>query len=149
LNLKLVKNLYRCFIENDASLIEINPLAVTHDKRILICDCKVNIDDNAAFRHEDLFSQEDKTQKDPKELEAEKFDLNYISLDGTIGCMVNGAGLAMATMDLIKHKGGSPANFLDVGGKASGESVIGAMKILNDDPHVEAILVNIFAGITR
>jgi len=130
----LAKNLYRAFMETDASLIEINPLAITHDKRLLICDCKVNIDDNSDFRHNEIFKLEDKSQKDPKELEAETYDLNYIALDGTIGCMVNGAGLAMATMDLIKNKGGSPANFLDVGGKASGETVIGAMKILNNDP---------------
>jgi succinyl-CoA synthetase beta subunit len=115
----------------------------------LICDCKVNIDENARFRHEKLFEMEDLTQIDQKEIEAAKYDLNYIRLDGNIGCMVNGAGLAMATMDLIKYKGGAPANFLDVGGKASGETVAGAMKILNDDPQVEAILVNIFAGITR
>jgi len=143
----MVKNLYKCFIESDASLVEINPLAVTNDGRLLICDCKVNIDDNAAFRHKDI--EEDITQKDAKEREAAKYDLNYIALDGNIGCMVNGAGLAMATMDLIKNKGGSPANFLDVGGTASGESVVGAMKILNNDPQVEAILVNIFAGIVR
>lgn len=146
---KMVMNLYKCFVETDATLIEVNPLAITHDRRLLICDCKVNVDENSYFRHTDLFAQEDKTQKDAKELEAEKYDLNYIALDGNIGCMVNGAGLAMATMDLIKYKGGAPANFLDVGGKASGETVAGAMKILNDDNQVEAILVNIFAGITR
>lgn len=146
---EMVANLYKAFMETDATLIEVNPLAVTHDRRLLICDCKVNIDENSFFRHKDLFDQEDKTQKDSKELEAEQYDLNYIALDGNIGCMVNGAGLAMATMDLIKEQGGLPANFLDVGGKASGETVAGAMKILNEDPQVEAILVNIFAGITR
>jgi len=144
---KLAKNLYKTFIDTDASLVEINPLAVTNDGRLLVCDCKVNIDDNAAFRHKEI--EEDITQKDAKEREAAKYDLNYIALDGNIGCMVNGAGLAMATMDLIKNKGGSPANFLDVGGTASDSSVVGAMKILNNDPQVEAILVNIFAGIVR
>jgi len=144
---KLAKNLYKTFIESDASLVEINPLAVTNDGRLLVCDCKVNIDDNAGFRHKEI--EEDITQKDAKEREAAKYDLNYIALDGNIGCMVNGAGLAMATMDLIKNKGGSPANFLDVGGTASDSSVVGAMKILNNDPQVEAILVNIFAGIVR
>jgi len=144
---KLVQNLYKAFMENDASLIEVNPLAVTNDGRLLICDCKVNVDDNAMFRQSEI--QDDLSQKDAKEVEAAKYDLNYIALDGNIGCMVNGAGLAMATMDLIKNKGGEPANFLDVGGTASGESVVGAMKILNNDPQVEAILVNIFAGIVR
>eukprot|EP01015_Nassula_variabilis_P013434 TRINITY_DN2105_c0_g1_i4.p1 TRINITY_DN2105_c0_g1~~TRINITY_DN2105_c0_g1_i4.p1 ORF type:complete len:291 (+),score=64.53 TRINITY_DN2105_c0_g1_i4:67-939(+) len=146
---KLVEGTYKCFIDNDATLVEINPLALTPDKRLLVCDTKINVDDNAKLRRPRIAALEDDSQKDPKEIEAGKVDLNYIALDGNIGCMVNGAGLAMATMDLIKLKGGNPANFLDVGGGAGDDQVFTAMKILNEDPHVEAILVNIFTGITR
>jgi len=146
---ELIKNLYTCFIKSDASLVEINPLAVTNDGRLLICDCKVNVDDNAKFRQGNLFALDDLSQKDPREIEADKYNLNYIALDGNIGCMVNGAGLAMATMDVIKLKGGMPANFLDVGGGADEDQVTEAMKILNSDKNVQAILVNIFGGIAR
>lgn len=117
--------------------------------KIKICDSKINIDDNAGFRQKEIFMMEDLSQKNWKEVEAERHDLNYIALDGNIGCMVNGAGLAMATMDLIQTKGGNPANFLDVGGRATDEQVVAALKIMDSDPNVESILVNIFAGIAR
>ena len=137
------------FREKDASLIEINPLILTNQNEVMALDAKVNIDDNALFRNQDLKDLLDETEVDPKELEAEKYDLSYVKLDGKIGCMVNGAGLAMATMDIIKLKGSSPANFLDVGGGASKEKVKGAFQIIISDKDVEAILVNIFGGIMR
>ena len=145
----VVKKLYKCFIENDATLVEINPLGVDIEGKIKICDSKINIDDNAGFRQKEIFLMEDLSQKNWKEVEAERHDLNYIALDGNIGCMVNGAGLAMATMDLIQAKGGKPANFLDVGGRATDDQVVAALKIMDSDPNVESILVNIFAGIAR
>ena len=120
---KVITNLYKCFIENDSTLLEINPLGITTDERVLICDSKINIDDNSFIRHKDLFKLEDQTQRDALEILAEKYELNYVKLDGDIGCMVNGAGLAMATMDLINFRGGSPANFLDIGGGSDKESI--------------------------
>ena len=135
--------------EKDFTLVEINPLILTAQNEVIALDAKVNIDDNALFRNQDLKSLLDETEVDPKELEAEKYDLSYVKLDGKIGCMVNGAGLAMATMDIIKLKGSSPANFLDVGGGASKEKVKGAFQIIISDKDVEAILVNIFGGIMR
>lgn len=144
-----IMNLYKCFKKSQATLIELNPFAFTSENKLLVADCKINIDENAHFRVPKLFEMEDKSQKDRREIEAEKSDLNFIALDGNIGCLVNGAGLAMATMDLIKNAGGEPANFLDIGGKASDKEVYEALRILNDDPKVEAILVNIFAGIAR
>ena len=135
--------------EKDFTLVEINPLILTAQDEVIALDAKVNIDDNALFRNQDLKNLMDETEVDPKELEAEKFDLSYVKLDGKIGCMVNGAGLAMATMDIIKLKGSSPANFLDVGGGASKEKVKGAFQIIISDKDVEAILVNIFGGIMR
>ena len=135
--------------EKDFTLVEINPLILTNKNEIMALDAKVNIDDNALFRNQDLKELLDETEEDPKELEAEKYDLSYVKLDGKIGCMVNGAGLAMATMDIIKLKGSSPANFLDVGGGASKEKVKGAFQIIISDKDVEAILVNIFGGIMR
>jgi succinyl-CoA synthetase beta subunit len=145
----LILNLYRVFIETDASLIEINPLITTEDNRLLALDAKMNFDDNALYRHKDIASMRDLNEEDPREVEASKFNLNYIGLDGTIACMVNGAGLAMSTMDIIKHYGGSPANFLDVGGGASTEQVTEAFKILCIDKNVKGILVNIFGGIMK
>ena len=145
----LLKGLYRAFDETDASLAEINPLIVTGDERVLALDAKMNFDDNALFRHPDIVALRDLDEEDPAEVEASKFDLSYISLDGDIGCLVNGAGLAMATMDIIKLYGGSPANFLDVGGGASAEKVTEAFKIMLRNPNLKAILVNIFGGIMR
>ncbi|KAL4446425.1 hypothetical protein ABPG74_001166 [Tetrahymena malaccensis] len=145
----VVTNLYKCFIDNDATLLEINPLGLTIDNQIKICDQKMNIDDNSSYRQPRLSQMEDITQKDWKEIEAQRYGLNYIALDGNIGCMVNGAGLAMATMDIIKQKNGMPANFLDCGGRADDTQVVEALKIMDNDPNVEAILVNIFAGITK
>jgi len=145
----LLKNLYRAFWETDASLAEINPLILTGDGKVLALDAKFNFDDNALFRHPDLVAMRDLDEEDPFEIEASKYDLNYISLDGQIGCMVNGAGLAMATMDTIKLFGGSPANFLDVGGSATAEKVTAAFKIMLSNPRVKAILVNIFGGIMK
>lgn len=144
-----VEKLYQLFIDKDATLVEINPLGETHDGDIVCVDAKINFDDNAEFRHPDIFEQRDHSQEDPREVRASQFDLNYIGLDGNIGCLVNGAGLAMATMDIIKLHGGQPANFLDVGGSATETQVTEAFNILNDDPKVEAILVNIFGGIMR
>jgi len=141
--------LYRAFVETDASLIEINPLVVTGDKRVLALDAKMSLDDNALYRHKDIQAMRDLNEEDPREVEASKFGLNYIGLDGNIACMVNGAGLAMATMDIIKFYGGSPANFLDVGGGASTEQVTEALKILCADKNVRGILVNIFGGIMK
>ena len=144
---KLVDALYRCWWESDASMVEVNPLISTADNRALALDAKVSFDDNALFRHPELKELRDLNEEDPKETEASKYDLNYIALDGNIACLVNGAGLAMSTMDIIKHFGGNPANFLDVGGGASKEQVTAAFKIILSDKNVKGILVNIFGGI--
>ncbi|HEX6003945.1 MAG TPA: ADP-forming succinate--CoA ligase subunit beta [Burkholderiales bacterium] len=146
---ELLQGLYRAFDETDASLAEINPLIVTGDERVLALDAKINFDDNALFRHPDIAAMRDLDEEDPAEVEASKYDLSYISLDGDIGCLVNGAGLAMATMDIIKLYGGRPANFLDVGGGASTEKVTEAFKIMLRNPELKAILVNIFGGIMK
>jgi len=146
---KLLDAIYRAFIETDASMIEINPLIVTKGGDLLALDAKVTFDDNALYRHPDLKDLRDLTEEDPLEVEASKFSLNYIRLDGNIGCMVNGAGLAMATMDIIKLAGGEPANFLDVGGGANAEQIRNAFKILMSDRNVKAVLINIFGGILR
>jgi succinyl-CoA synthetase beta subunit len=146
---KLLSSLYRLFMSCDCSMVEINPLVETPDGQILALDAKFNFDDNALYRHPEISAMRDITEEDPREVEAHKFDLNYIGLDGNIACMVNGAGLAMATMDIIKHYGGSPANFLDVGGGAKEEQVREAFRILCADPNVQAILVNIFGGIMK
>jgi succinyl-CoA synthetase beta subunit len=145
----LVTKLYTAFVEKDMSLLEINPLIVTKDDKLVCLDAKVGFDSNALYRHPDIAELRDETEEDEKEIEASKFDLNYIALDGTIGCMVNGAGLAMATMDIIKLYGAEPANFLDVGGSATTERVTAAFKIITADPNVKGILVNIFGGIMR
>lgn len=144
-----ISNLYKVFIECDCTMVEINPFAELSDGRVIVCDAKVNFDDNAEFRHKDIHSKRDKSQEDSREVAAKEFDLNYIGLDGSIACMVNGAGLAMGTMDLLKLKGGEPANFLDVGGAANEESITAAFKILQADPKVKSILINIFGGIMR
>jgi succinyl-CoA synthetase beta subunit len=144
-----LKALYKAFDETDASLAEINPLIVTGDERVLALDAKMNFDDNALFRHPDIVALRDLDEEDPAEVEASKFDLNYIQLEGNIGCLVNGAGLAMATMDIIKLYGGAPANFLDVGGGASTEKVTEAFKIMLRNPRLQAILINIFGGIMK
>jgi succinyl-CoA synthetase beta subunit len=141
--------LARAYEETDASLAEINPFILTADGRVCALDAKVNFDDNAAFRHPEWAELRDLREEDPLEVEAGKYNLNYIKLDGSVGCMVNGAGLAMATMDIIQFAGGSPANFLDVGGGASAEQVQNAFRILTSDPHVKAVLINIFGGILR
>jgi succinyl-CoA synthetase beta subunit len=141
--------LYRCFWDVDASLVEVNPLILTGDSRVVALDAKINFDDNALFRHEDIVALRDLDEEDPLEIEASKYGLSYISLEGNIGCMVNGAGLAMATMDTIKLYGGAPANFLDVGGGATAEKVTAAFKIMLSNPKVKAILVNIFGGIMK
>jgi succinyl-CoA synthetase beta subunit len=141
--------LYRLFEDTDASLVEVNPLIVTGDGRLVALDAKLNFDQNALFRHPDIVAMRDLDEEDPAEVEASKYDLSYISLDGDIGCLVNGAGLAMATMDVIKLYGGQPANFLDVGGGASAEKVTEAFKIMLRNPNLKAILVNIFGGIMR
>ena len=146
---KFMQSLYTAYEQMDASLLEINPFLLTKDKRLIALDAKVNFDDNAMFRHKDFASLRDLNEEEPLEIEASKFDLNYIKLDGNIACMVNGAGLAMATMDIIKLAGGEPANFLDVGGGASQERVEAAFKILLADKNVEAVLINIFGGIVR
>jgi succinyl-CoA synthetase beta subunit len=145
----IFKALYKCFDETDASLLEVNPLIVTGDNRVVALDSKINFDDNALFRHPDIVALRDLDEEDPFEIEATKHELNYISLDGNIACMVNGAGLAMATMDTIKLFGGSPANFLDVGGSATAERVTAAFKIMLSNKKVKAILVNIFGGIMK
>ncbi|VDS09976.1 Succinyl-CoA ligase [ADP-forming] subunit beta [Paracoccus haematequi] len=145
----LVKNLYRLFIDKDMEMLEINPLIVTPEGQIKCLDAKMGFDNNALYRQPDILALRDETEEDPKELAASKFDLNYIALDGEIGCMVNGAGLAMATMDIIKLYGAEPANFLDVGGGATKEKVTEAFKIITSDPNVKGILVNIFGGIMR
>jgi succinyl-CoA synthetase beta subunit len=141
--------MYRAYIATDASLVEINPLVVTKDGAVLALDAKMNFDDNALFRRPEIADLRDESEEDSREREAQRHDLNYIKLDGNIGCMVNGAGLAMATMDIIKLYGGAPANFLDVGGGATGERVTEAFKLILSDPDVEGVLVNIFGGIMR
>jgi succinyl-CoA synthetase beta subunit len=146
---QLVRKLYEAFLAKDMSLLEINPLVVTKDGNIICLDAKLNFDDNALFRHKDVVALRDLDEEDPMEVEASKYDLSYIKLDGEIGCMVNGAGLAMATMDIIKLYGSEPANFLDVGGGASREKVTAAFKIIVSDPNVKGILVNIFGGIMK
>jgi succinyl-CoA synthetase beta subunit len=146
---EIFKKLYKCFWETDASLAEINPLVIDGANKVIVLDAKLNFDDNALFRHPDIVAMRDLDEEDPLEIEASKYDLNYISLGGQIGCMVNGAGLAMATMDTIKLFGGSPANFLDVGGGATAEKVTAAFKIMLSNPEVKAILVNIFGGIMK
>ena len=146
---QLISNLYRMFVEKDMEMLEINPLIVTSDGDLKCLDAKMSFDGNALYRHADVVALRDETEEDAKELEASKYDLNYITLDGEIGCMVNGAGLAMATMDIIKLYGSEPANFLDVGGGATKEKVTEAFKIITSDPNVKGILVNIFGGIMR
>jgi succinyl-CoA synthetase beta subunit len=145
----LLTGLYRAFTEKDMSLLEVNPLVVTKDNRLICLDAKIGFYDNALFRHPDVAALRDETEEDAKEIEASKYELNYVALDGSIGCMVNGAGLAMATMDIIKLYGLEPANFLDVGGSASKERVAAAFKIITADPKVKGILVNIFGGIMK
>jgi succinyl-CoA synthetase beta subunit len=144
-----MRGLYRAFTESDASMAEINPLVLTKSGDLIALDAKIGFDDNALFRHKDILEMRDTTEENPKEVEASKFDLSYIALDGSIGCMVNGAGLAMATMDIIKHYGAEPANFLDVGGGATTEKVTEAFKIILSDKNVKGVLVNIFGGIMR
>jgi len=144
---KLLANLYKLFLECDCSMLEINPLVTTPDGRVLALDAKFGFDDNALYRHPEIVAMRDKEEEDPREVAASEYDLNYIGLDGNIACLVNGAGLAMATMDVIKHFGGEPANFLDVGGGASKEQVTAAFKIILGDPKVKGIMINIFGGI--
>jgi succinyl-CoA synthetase beta subunit len=146
---KLVQNLFKLFMGKDASLVEINPLIITESDEVIALDGKINFDDNALFRHPDVVEMRDIHEEEPLEVEASKYDLNYIKLDGNIGCMVNGAGLAMATMDIVKYYGGEPANFLDVGGGTSEERVKEAFNILLSDPNTRAVFVNIFGGIVR
>ncbi len=147
--LGFIMKLYNAYEEIDASLVEINPLIITNDDKILALDAKINLDDNALFRHKEYLEMRDLNEEDPLEVEASKYNLNYIKLDGNVGCMVNGAGLAMATMDIIKQAGGEPANFLDVGGSASAETVENGFRIILSDKNVKAILINIFGGIVR
>ena len=147
---RMFMNLYKAFEANDCSLVEINPLVSTGDGRVVALDAKINFDDNASYRHKDVWPElRDLSEEEPLEIEASKFGLNYIKLDGNVGCMVNGAGLAMATMDIIKLSGGDPANFLDVGGGANAEGVANAFRIILSDPNVKAVLINIFGGIVR
>jgi len=146
---KFMMSLYTAFVEKDCSIAEINPLVVTGDAKVMALDAKLNFDANALYRHKDIVEYRDLEEEDAKEIEASKYDLSYISLDGNIGCMVNGAGLAMATMDIIKHYGGDPANFLDVGGGATAEKVTEAFKIILSDDNVKGIFVNIFGGIMK
>jgi succinyl-CoA synthetase beta subunit len=146
---KFMMGLYQVFVDKDCSIAEINPLVVTGDGKVMALDAKLNFDSNALYRHKDILEYRDLDEEDPKEVEASKYDLNYIALDGNIGCMVNGAGLAMATMDIIKYYGGEPANFLDVGGGATAEKVTEAFKIILSDPNVKGIFVNIFGGIMK
>ena len=145
----IFRKLYRCYYESDCSLLEINPLVITTDDDVIALDAKVNIDSNALFRHPEIKSYRDKSEENPLELKASEYGLNYIKLDGNVGCMVNGAGLAMATMDIIKHYGGEPANFLDVGGAANVETIKNGFKIILSDHNVKSILINIFGGIVR
>ncbi len=146
---KFVTNLYNAYVGLDCGMLEINPLFKTSDDKIIAVDCKMNIDDNALMRHPDLLAMRDVTEEDPTEVEAGEFNLNFVKLDGNVGCMVNGAGLAMATMDMIKLSGGEPANFLDVGGSANAQTVEAGFRIIMKDPNVKAILINIFGGIVR
>ena len=145
----IFRKLYRCYYESDCSLLEINPLVITTDDDVIALDAKINIDSNALFRHPEIKSYRDKSEENPLELKASEYGLNYIKLDGNVGCMVNGAGLAMATMDIIKHYGGEPANFLDVGGAANVETIKNGFKIILSDRNVKSILINIFGGIVR
>ena len=145
----IFKNMYKCYKDMDCSILEINPLITTDENKIVAVDAKFNFDSNSLFRHPEIIEMKDETEEDPMELEAGKFNLNYIKLDGNVGCMVNGAGLAMATMDIIKISGGEPANFLDVGGAASAETIKNGFKIILKDDKVKAILINIFGGIVR
>ncbi len=144
-----IKAMYHCYVQNDFSLLEINPVIKTSDDKIFAVDAKVVIDNNALFRHPDIAAMRDFDEEDPTEVEAGKYDLNFVKLSGNVGCMVNGAGLAMATMDIIKLSGGEPANFLDVGGSANAKRVEEAFRIIMTDPNVKAILINIFGGIVR
>jgi len=146
---KFVSNLYKAYLGCDADMFEINPVLKTSDDKIIAVDAKVNLDDNALYRHADYAAMRDESEEDPTEVEAKKYNLNYVKLDGNVGCMVNGAGLAMATMDIIKLSGGEPANFLDVGGSANAETVEAGFRIILSDPNVKAILINIFGGIVR
>ena len=146
---KFVSNLYNAYVGLDCSMLEINPLFKTSDERIIAVDCKMNLDDNSLMRHPDLEAMRDISEEDPTEVEAGKYNLNFVKLDGNVGCMVNGAGLAMATMDMIKLSGGEPANFLDVGGSANAQTVEAGFRIILKDPKVKAILINIFGGIVR
>jgi len=146
---KFVTNLYNAYVNLDCGMLEINPLFKTSDEKIIAVDCKMNIDDNALMRHADLLAMRDVSEEDPTEVEAGEFNLNFVKLDGNVGCMVNGAGLAMATMDMIKLSGGEPANFLDVGGTANAQTVEAGFRIIMKDPNVKAILINIFGGIVR
>lgn len=147
--IKFVTNLYNAYVGLDCAMLEINPLFKTSDDKIIAVDCKMNVDDNALMRHADVTALRDVSEEDPTEVEAGKFNLNFVKLDGNVGCMVNGAGLAMATMDMIKLSGGEPANFLDVGGTANAETVEAGFRIIMKDPNVKAILINIFGGIVR
>jgi len=144
-----IRALYQLFVDRDCTMVEVNPLAEDTEGNLIAADAKIGFDDNAEFRQSSVFDQRDTSQEDPREVAANKFDLNYIGLDGQIGCMVNGAGLAMATMDIVSMHGGTPANFLDVGGSATTEQIEAAFKIITEDPAVKAILVNIFGGIMR
>ena len=146
---KVFMKMYQCYQGTDATIVEVNPLVLTKDEKIIVLDSKINFDDNALFRHKDIAEMRDLDEEDPMEVEAGKFNLNYIKLEGNVGCMVNGAGLAMATMDIIKLAGGEPANFLDVGGTASSETVKNGFRIILSDKYVKAILINIFGGIVR
>ena len=146
---KFVTNLYNAYVGLDCSMLEINPLFKTSDDKIIAVDCKMNVDDNALMRHPDLLAMRDVTEEDPTEVEAGEYNLNFVKLDGNVGCMVNGAGLAMATMDMIKLSGGEPANFLDIGGSANAQTVEAGFRIIMKDPNVKAILINIFGGIVR
>jgi succinyl-CoA synthetase beta subunit len=141
--------MFTCYEETDASIVEVNPLVITEQDELIALDAKFNFDGNALYRHPEIVEMRDEAEEDPTEVEASKFNLNYIKLDGNVGCMVNGAGLAMATMDIIKLKGGDPANFLDVGGGANVETVKNGFKIILSDPNVKAVLINIFGGIVR
>ena len=147
--MKLVANLYKAYMGTDSSLAEINPMVLTEEGQVLALDAKFNFDDNALYRQKPIAEMRDIHEEDPTEVEADKFNLNYIKLDGNVGCMVNGAGLAMGTMDIIKLKGGEPANFLDVGGAANVETVKNGFRIILSDPNVKAILINVFGGIVR
>ena len=146
---KIFIKMYNCYAKTDSTILEVNPLILTEDNKVIVLDSKINFDDNALYRHSDIAEMRDFNEQDPMEVEAKKFNLNYIKLDGNVGCMVNGAGLAMATMDIIKLAGGEPANFLDVGGTASSETVKNGFRIILSDKNVRAILINIFGGIVR